>query len=504
MFNKLKKALEDFVADKVTDYIESVDQQSKAPPPPSPPTVATSPPPVTKSQAPPSIPEGFSLPDVDNLPPIQRVEKAPEVYEPITSFSADDIPKLIKALDDPDPEQQVHAIQMAHFLMKQSPSQIYAICEVLLDVMQTDPDAPARAAAAKALSVIKNPKYVSNPTNSDRAIKMQYEQTVEALSSVMRADDDLLTRQNAAESLALTGTDSKMRQQFTILRQENGDDIDPFIRMVMSMHLGGGMTRRFDDAQRAQWKDALLQAYVDYPEMEGVTRATITHAKIPEAVPYFVKAILDSDDKNLREGLVTSLGQLGTENALDPLLTFLHSEDIYISRSAITGLKLLKDLRATPHLKKFKASLPSSDPRHRTIDEAIIESGDAGNMDDHIATLQDDKRLFDHKNALNALGKEGSSKAIHAVIEYLKTTQNKNMAYDAFNVLLAHPSDEAAHAMIDRVCDGTLGYRQVSYNFVSKMRMSHAIGWLDKAVDERATPQAMIGIKKDRDLLKRF
>ena len=140
MFNRLKKSLESLI----TDAIDNVAEASTSSPPSS-------------SVMPPDVP---TVADE----PIERVRKVAPVYEPLTSFSVTNIPQLIEALDDPDPDQQVHAIQLAHHLMKQQPSQIYEISEILVMVMQTDPDAPARAAAAEALNVIKTPKYKTNVT----------------------------------------------------------------------------------------------------------------------------------------------------------------------------------------------------------------------------------------------------------------------------------------------------------------------------------------------------
>ncbi len=488
MFNKLKKALEGFVEDTVTNYVDSVVDEHQQ---------TTSPRPIT--------PQAKQEKKIEiELPSFQRVSKAPAVYTPIYTFSSDDIPQLMEALDDPDPEQQVHAIQMAYLVAQQFPSKIFTISEILVLVMQTDPDAPARAAAAEALRMVKTPKSRGDyDVLGDKAISQRYKEVLAALIQTMEEDEDLLTRQNAAESLALTGTDSVMRQGFINLRRKQGDDIDPFIRMVSSMHLGGSFTQNMSDTDRAKWRDALLQAYVDYPEMRGVTRVSINDVKIDDAVPYILKDYYDATDNAERSALLGSLGQLGTESALDALVKFLYDDDITISSYAINGLNNMKHERVIQPLKKFRGTLPPDDSRLRSIEKALVDAGDRRDIKENIKDL-DDPEAYRQSNALTALGNDGSPEALAAVIDFLSKTQIEARAYEAFRILIQNPSEEAARVMIDRVCDGTIGYRQVSINLVSKMKMPHAIAWLDKAVDERATPEAMVKIQADRKQLKRL
>lgn len=489
MFNKLKKSLENFVADTVTDFVEAADPNS-APPSTSEASIAQD-----------------GIPEMD-LPSFERVHKAPAVYEPISSLPTDDIPKLIEALDDPDPQQQVHAIQMAHHIMKKNPSQIYTICETLTLVLMADSDAPARAAAAEALNVIKKPEQRGQHTEAQIEFKMQnerYKEVQDALVTALQEDDDLLTRQNAAETLTHIGV--RNHAAFAKIWNTEKDDLDPFLTLHTLIHVNpvviANTLRRMNDADRKPLEDMLLQAYVDYPALQQDVLTTMEQLQLCRAVPYVFKKYLSHKDVPLRSTLAVALGKFECPEALEPLL-YIMREDQDVSAYAIEGLGYLKDERAIAPLKAYKASLEAPGATLiSAIDKTLIQCGDTSGLQEHFDNLKS-ADVARQQAAIAALGAAGGDAAVDALIDYLKTTRNSNMAYEVLRVIVKHPSDKVAHALIDRVCAGVLGYRQVSHNLVANMKMTHALRWLDKAVDERATPEAKVQIEKDRAQLKRF
>jgi len=490
MFNKLKKALEGFVEDVVTDFAESKN--------------LSAPPASTTTTSDNTGNDALNM----ALPVFKRVSKAPAVYEPITSLTTDDIPKLIEALDDPDPQQQVHAIEMAHILMKKMPSQIYTISETLALVMLSDPDAPARAAAAEALNVVKRPIQRAQHTEAKIEYEMQnlrYKEVHDALIQALLEDDDLLTRQNAAETLTKIGV--RTHTEFSTLINEQGTELDPFIHMIATVHISpqfmGNFVKRQPDEYRKQIEDGLIQAYLDYPEMESSICETIQVISLERVIPYLLKTYRENEAVSSRNTIARTLGLIDSPDSLQPLLVMMRADNAEIGRQALQSLAQLKQSDAIKPLQAFKATLSEQDGRHILIEKALVSCGDTSSLDEHFNNLKSNN-LLKQKAAIAALGASSSEASIDALTDYLKAVDNQNMAYEVFRILINHPSDKVAYAMIDSVCNGILGYRQVSHNFVSKMRMPHAIQWLDKAVDERATPEAMIQIKKDRALLKRF
>lgn len=490
MFDKLKKTLENFVADTVTDYVEAADPNNAAAP-----------------TAPQARPPKDGIPELE-LPEFERVYKADEVYEPVTTLATDDIPKLIEALDDPDPQQQVHAIQMAHQVMKKYPSQIYPISEVLALVLMADADAPARAAAAEALNVVTKPQQRGQHTEAKIEFNMQnerFKEVQEALVQALQEDDDLLTRQNAAETLTRIGV--RNHAAFAKIWNTEKDDLDPFLTMHTIIHVNPNVMAntisRMNDTDRKPMEDMLLQAYSDYPELRHDILTTMEQLKLCRAVPYVWKTYLDNKDVYLRGKLALSLGKFECPEALEPLL-YIMREGQEVSGHAIEGLSYLKDKRAIEPIKVYKASLKGPSPMLvSSIDKTLIQCGDTSGLQEHFDNLKSDD-FARQKAAIGALGAAGGDAAVDALVEYLKSTDNSNMAYEVLRIIVKHPSDQVAHALIDRVCAGVLGYRQVSHNLVANMKMTHALRWLDKAVDERATPEAKVQIEKDRALLKRF
>lgn len=221
----------------------------------------------------------------------------------------DDVYRL--GLDDADPEVRVTAI--INLWESEAPD----LMAPLMTLMQSDPEAEVRAAAASALGRFVYLGEVEEiPAPQARRVEA-------ALLAVINGPDELEVRRRALEAIAFSG-----REEVAPLIEAAYAAPDHKLRVSALFAMG-----RSADSQR--WREPVLAELENAdPEMRFEAVRAAGELELQEAVPA-LQAHSHDGDPQVREAVIWSLGQMGGEPAREALLALLDEAETEEERDYI-------------------------------------------------------------------------------------------------------------------------------------------------------------------------
>ncbi|HEX7049714.1 MAG TPA: M56 family metallopeptidase [Longimicrobiales bacterium] len=282
-----------------------------------------------------------------------------------------------------------------------------------------DPVVGVRASAVRALGDIEDPM------------------AVEALSKVLREDEDAGVRKMAAWALGEIGDPAAIPALGDALR----DDADAEVRRMAAWALG-----EIEDA-RAVAALGIGVGDAD-PEVARMAVWALGEIEAPEAAPHLVTA-LSNPNAEVRRHAAVALGDLESEAAIDPLAAALADEspgvreasawalgEIGSARAAAALAAALADASAEVRQKaawalgeievtrapeSLTAALQDSDEDvRRTAAWALGEIADPATASALVAALEDASREV-RRSAIHALGEIGGEAARDALIQAMQS-----------------------------------------------------------------------------------
>jgi HEAT repeat protein len=229
------------------------------------------------------------------------LEDLEELAETDTLTSFDDMARPL--LKDADPQVRIRAIRLLW------ESENTKLVPIFLKIMNEDPDAEARAAAANALGLFV---YQGELEKIPAELHHQIE---DALLKVLGSSKDVLVRRRALESLGYSGREEVIPLIEAAFHDKNPDWV------VSSLF---AMGRSSDE----RWKKQVLAKLHD-PDDD--IRSEAIHAagelELASARPILLDTLEDEEDLELRRELIWSLSKIGGEGVRAKLEEILEAEE---------------------------------------------------------------------------------------------------------------------------------------------------------------------------------
>src|ERR1035437_7269613 len=229
------------------------------------------------------------------------LEDLEELAETDTLTSFDDLAHPL--LKDPDPQVRIRAIRLLW------ESEDTKLVPIFLEILNEDPDAEARAAAANALGLfVYQGELGKIPAELHHRIE-------EALLKVLDSSKDVLVRRRALESLGYSGRAEVIPLIEAAYHDKNPDWV------VSSLF---AMVRSSDE----HWKKQVL-AKLHAPDDD--IRSEAIHAagelELASARPILLESLEDDEDLELRRELIWALSKIGGEGVRAKLEQILEAEE---------------------------------------------------------------------------------------------------------------------------------------------------------------------------------
>jgi HEAT repeat protein len=243
------------------------------------------------------------------------------------------------ALEDEDPE--VRATAVANLWEVETPTLIAPFLELL----QADPDAGVRAAAASALG-----RYVY--LGEVEELPAKHARRVEAaLLAVIRGGDELEVRRRALEALSFSS-----RPEVADLIAEAYGSPERLWRISAVFAMGRSADPRWTQAVLAELESG-------DPELRYEAARAAGELELQEAVPA-LKKLVDEGDIQVREAAIWSLGQAGGDEARAIVLDLLQAasdEERDFLEDALENLHFHDELLEFPLLDAEDEALDADD-----------------------------------------------------------------------------------------------------------------------------------------------
>jgi HEAT repeat protein len=267
------------------------------------------------------------------------LEDLEELSEADTIMLFDGVGRI--ALNDTDPKVRMIAVRML------SDYDDPALLPTYLQLVEADPDAAVRAAAASALGT-----FIYQGEIEELAEK-KLRQVEEMLLRVTQGQDDLLVRRRALEALGFSG---RSEVPPLIEAAYHSKNVDWVISALFAM----------GRSANEQWRTAVM-AMLDSARPEIRTEAvqaagelSLVEARQP------LLALLDEDDENVRLAAVWSLSQIGGPGVRDALEARLEEaeddEEADFIEMALENLAFNDDLGMFSLIDLDDADLDESEP----------------------------------------------------------------------------------------------------------------------------------------------